>query len=73
MDEEEWGTKSGKKSTDTGERYLPKEARKSLSKQEYERTTAKKRKDTRKGKQFSSQPEDVAKKTAKHRKTGRTG
>jgi hypothetical protein len=71
--EEDWGTKSGKKSTDTGERYLPKEARESLSKQEYDRTTAKKRKDTRKGKQFSSQPEDVAKKTAKHRKTGSTG
>ncbi len=34
--EEDWGTKSGKKSTDTGERYLPKEARESLSKQEYD-------------------------------------
>ena len=71
--DEDWGTKSGKKSTETGERYLPKEARESLSKQEYDRTTAKKRKDTRKGKQFSSQPEDVAKKTAKHRKTGIAG
>lgn len=71
--DEDWGTKSGKKSTETGERYLPKEARESLSKQEYDKTTAKKRKDTRKGKQFSSQPEDVAKKTAKHRKTGSAG
>jgi hypothetical protein len=65
--EEDWGTKSGKKSGDTGERYLPKEAREALSPEEYRRTTAKKRSDTRKGKQFSDQPVDVAKKTAKHR------
>lgn len=61
--EEEWGTKSGEKSTDTGERYLPKQAREALSDEEYERTTAKKRADTRKGKQFSAQPGDVADKT----------
>ena len=65
--EEEWGTKSGKKSGDTGERYLPKEAREALSKEEYARTTKKKRADTRKGKQFSAQPKDVAEKAAKHR------
>lgn len=70
--DEDWGTKSGKKSTETGERYLPKEARELLSSKEYERTTAKKRKDTSKGKQFSDQPEDVAKKTAKHRATGKS-
>ena len=29
--EEEWGTKSGEKSTETGERYLPRDARKALS------------------------------------------
>ena len=69
---EEWGTKSGKNSTQgkkaTGERYLPKKARESLSDQEYARSTAKKRAAIRKGKQFSKQPEDVAKKTAKHRR-----
>ena len=63
---EEWGTKSGKNSTQgkkaTGERYLPKKARESLSDQEYARSTAKKRAAIRKGKQFSKQPEDVAKK-----------
>ena len=64
---EEWGTKSGKKSGDTHERYLPKKAREALSDKEYKRTTAKKRADTKKGKQFSSQPEDVAKKTAPYR------
>ena len=69
---EEWGTKSGKNSTEgpkaTGERYLPKKAREALSKEEYARTSAKKREDTKKGKQFSKQPESVAKKTARFRK-----
>ena len=68
--EEEWGTGSGKESGKTGERYLPKAARENLSQEEYERTTAKKRSDTKKGKQFSSQPDDVARKTAPHRKSG---
>ncbi len=68
--DEDWGTKSGEKSGKTGERYLPKEARDDLSKEEYERTSDKKRADTRKGKQFSSQPPDVEKKTAKHRDGG---
>ena len=61
--EEEWGTKSGEKSADTGERYLPKKAREALSQDEYDRTTAKKRADTKRGKQHSAQPEDVAEKT----------
>lgn len=61
--EEEWGTKSGAKSGDTGERYLPKEAREALSEQEYERSTKKKRADTKRGRQFSAQPKDVADKT----------
>ena len=61
---EDWGTKSGKESGKTGERYLPKAARESLSDAEYKRTTAKKRADTAKGHQFSAQPRDVAAKTA---------
>ncbi len=69
--EEEWGTKSGRKSTETGERYLPKKARERLSPQEYKRSTEKKRRDTRKGKQFSRQPEDVAAKAARYRHTGK--
>ena len=68
---EQWGTKSGKPSTQgskaTGERYLPKSARDSLSPQEYAATTAKKRADTKKGKQFSSQPKKIAVKTKRHR------
>ena len=61
--EEEWGTGSGEPSGETGERYLPKAAREALSDEEYRRTTAKKRADTRRGKQFSAQPRDVADKT----------
>lgn len=68
---EEWGTKSGKPSTQgknaTGERYLPKKAREALSSKEYAATSAKKRADTKKGKQHSAQPKGIAKKTAKYR------
>lgn len=68
---QEWGTKSGKPSTQgskaTGERYLPKAARSALSPQEYAATTRKKRKDTKAGKQHSAQPKRLAKKTAKKR------
>lgn len=71
---QKWQTKSGKPSTQgpkaTGERYLPESAIKSLSASEYAATTKKKRSDTKKGKQHSSQPKKVAKKTAKHRKRG---
>jgi len=69
---EEWGTKSGKPSTQgpkaTGERYLPKKARESLSSSEYAATTRAKREGTRKGKQFVAQPKKIAKKTARYRK-----
>ena len=68
---EEWGTKSGKNSTQgkkaTGERYLPKKARAALSDEEYARSTARKRASIRKGEQHSKQPDDIAKKTARHR------
>lgn len=70
--EEDWGTKSGRKSTETGERYLPKEAREHLTADEYRRTTRKKRADTKKGKQFSAQPKDVAAKTAGDQDNGRS-
>ncbi|WP_428483142.1 hypothetical protein [Rhodopila sp.] len=70
--EEEWGTKSGKQSGETGERYLPKRARAHLSDKEYAETTAKKRQDTQHGKQFSRQPAAIARKTAADRGTGRS-
>ena len=64
---QDWGTKSGKKSSETGERYLPKAARESLSDSEYAATTAKKRKDKAAGKQHSKQPDKIADKTRKFR------
>jgi len=64
---EKWGTKSGKKSSVTKERYLPKAARAALSAAEYAATSLKKKKDTKKGKQHSKQPKKIAKKTAKYR------
>jgi hypothetical protein len=69
--EEEWGTKSGKDSGETGERYLPKAAREHLTDEEYKRTTAKKRADKRRGKQFSAQPKDVGAKVAADIHAGR--
>ena len=64
---QKWRTKSGKKSSKTGERYLPAKAIKSLSAREYARTTAKKRRDKAKGKQFSKQPKSIARKTKAYR------
>ena len=65
---QKWRTKSGKKSSETGERYLPSKAIKSLSAKEYARTTAKKRKDKASGKQFSKQPKSIARKVRRYRK-----
>ena len=47
---QKWRTKSGKKSSVTGERYLPTEVIKRLSPQEYARSTAKKRKNRNRAK-----------------------
>jgi hypothetical protein len=64
---QKWTTKSGKPSSETGERYLPEKAIKSLTPAEYAATTKAKREGTAKGKQFVAQPKNVAKKTAKFR------
>ena len=65
---QKWRTKSGKKSSETGERYLPEAAIKSLTAEEYARTSRKKRKDTKKGKQFSRQSKKTARKVRKYRR-----
>ena len=65
--EQKWRTKSGKRSQDTGERYLPEKAIKSLSASEYAATTKAKREGTKKGKQFVSQPKAIARKVKKYR------
>ena len=65
---QKWRTRSGKKSSETGERYLPEKAIKSLSAKEYAATTRKKREDTKKGKQHSKQPKKTARKVRKYRR-----
>ena len=65
---QKWRTKSGKKSSETGERYLPEKAIKALSSAEYAATTRKKKADTAKGKQHSKQPKKIARKTRTYRK-----
>ena len=63
---EDWGTKSGKPSTQgseaTGERYLPRRAREKLTSAEYGATTRAKREGMKQGKQFVPQPESIKKK-----------
>jgi hypothetical protein len=64
---QEWTTKSGKPSKDTGERYLPKKAIQSLSSSEYSATTKAKREGGGTG-SVVKQPKVIANKTAKFRK-----
>ena len=64
---QKWRTKSGKKSSITGERYLPEKAIKTLSSLEYKLTTKAKRKITQKGKQFSNQPKSIVDKVRMYR------
>ena len=64
---QKWRTKSGKKSSITGERYLPEKAIKILSSSEYKLTTKAKRKTTNKGKQFSNQPKSIVDKVRMYR------
>jgi len=66
--DQKWTTKSGKKSSETGERYLPKKAIESLSPQEYAATTKAKRAGKAKGKQFVAQPKGIKEKTKAYRK-----
>jgi hypothetical protein len=62
--DQKWTTKSGEKSSETGERYLPRKAINALSPQEYAATTKAKRAGKAAGKQFVAQPKSIAKKTA---------
>lgn len=66
--DQKWRTKSGKKSSVTGERYLPEKAIKALSAQEYAATTKAKRAGKAKGKQFVAQPKSIKEKTKSYRK-----
>ena len=64
---QKWQTKSGKKSSKTGERYLPEKAIKALSVAEYKLTSKLKKKTMKKGKQFSKQPKYVVNKVRIYR------
>ena len=64
---QKWRTKSGKPSSETGERYLPEKVIKALSSAEYAATTKAKREATAKGKQFAKQPKKVAEKIKRFR------
>jgi len=61
---QDWRTKSGKPSLETGERYLPAKAIEALSPAEYGATTRAKRRATG---QFSRQPRRIAMKTREYR------
>jgi len=63
---QKWRTKSGKRSSDTGERYLPEKAIKALSPQEYAATTRAKRKGGGVGSSVP-QPDKIASKVRKYR------
>jgi hypothetical protein len=56
---EDWRTKSGKPSLKTGERFLPAKAIQALTEKQYAKTSAVKKRDMKKGKQFSRQPKDI--------------
>lgn len=65
---QKWRTKSGKRSSDTGERYLPSAAIKALTSAEYAATTRAKRKAKAQGKQVSKQPKKIASKVKSYRR-----
>ncbi|UWQ22174.1 Rho termination factor N-terminal domain-containing protein [Jannaschia sp. W003] len=67
--EEDWGTKSGDESGETGERYLPRRVRMLLTEDEYRRSTAKKQGSDE---QFVDQPDDVREKVAHIKESGPT-
>ena len=64
---QKWRTKSGKPSSETGERYLPSKAIDALSPAEYAATTRAKREGTKAGKQYVAQPKKIAAKVRKYR------
>jgi len=64
---QDWRTKSGKPSSETGERYLPKKAIENLSSAEYSRTSRLKREAMKEGEQFSKQPASIATKVRMYR------
>ncbi len=65
---EDWRTRSGRPSLETGERYLPAAAIAALSPEEYAITSRAKRAGMRHGEQFVPQPKRIAEKVRKYRR-----
>ncbi len=65
---QDWTTKSGRPSLETGERYLPRAALQALSAAEYAATTKAKRRGMAQGEQFVPQPTRIAQKVAPYRR-----
>ena len=65
---QDWTTKSGRPSLETGERYLPRAALQALSAAEYAATTKAKRRGMAQGEQFVPQPARIAQKVAPYRR-----
>lgn len=65
---QEWTTKSGKPSSETGERYLPKKAIEKLTPQQYQATSKVKKEGMKSGEQYVKQPKAIAEITKKFRK-----
>tara|TARA_Y100000590_G_scaffold92284_1_gene104300 strand:+ start:372 stop:803 length:432 start_codon:yes stop_codon:yes gene_type:complete len=64
---QKWRTKSGKKSSSTGERYLPEKAIKALTKKDYKITSKLKREVSKMKKQYSKQPKYIVEQVRKYR------
>jgi hypothetical protein len=64
---QDWRTKSGKPSSETGERYLPAKAIEALTPAEYAASSRAKREGTKAGKQFVAQPKKIAEKIKRFR------
>tara|TARA_B100000287_G_C20568394_1_gene755506 strand:+ start:418 stop:846 length:429 start_codon:yes stop_codon:yes gene_type:complete len=64
---QKWRTKSGKKSSLTGERYLPEKAIKALKENDYKVTSNLKQKTSKRGKQYSKQPKFIVEQVRKFR------
>lgn len=64
---QDWRTKSGKPSSETGERYMPAKAIQALTPAEYAATSRAKREGTKAGKQFVAQPKKIAEKIKRFR------
>lgn len=64
---EDWRTKSGKPSLETGERFLPAKAIEALSDKQYKKTSEIKKRDMKRGVQFSKQPDEIVDIVGKYR------